>query len=168
MANKRMATSLGLPDLHPWLHLVLEIMLPVIIATSLNQLVTTDALKKTICPLALHIRCCYSCTWYLIFFNLLYLFTGEESILCLFCFLNFLWQYCLTKTEYCTKYIVLDLFVTMVVGMIMLLEIGITIYNPYTRNGTNWPLMPLKFFKILCKYRNNEYHNSFTWHNDLK
>jgi hypothetical protein len=48
-----MATSLGLPDLHPSLHLVLEIILRlVIIATSLNRLVTTDALK-IICFLVL-------------------------------------------------------------------------------------------------------------------
>lgn len=54
-AIKGMATSLGLPDLHPLLRLVLEITLRlVIIATSLNQLVTTDALK-IICPLALGI-----------------------------------------------------------------------------------------------------------------
>ena len=55
MAIKRMATSLGLPDLRPSLHLVLEIILRLeIIATSLNQLVTTDALK-IIYPLALRI-----------------------------------------------------------------------------------------------------------------
>jgi len=55
MAIKRMAMSLGLPDLHPSLHHALEI-IPlslVIIATSLNQLVTTDALKKITCPLTL-------------------------------------------------------------------------------------------------------------------
>jgi len=43
----------------------------------------------------------------------------------------------LTKTEYCTKYIAFDLYVTIVVGTIMQLEIGMTIYNPYTRSGTN-------------------------------
>jgi hypothetical protein len=46
MAIKRMAMSLGLPDLHPSLHLVEIILRLVIIATSLNQLVATDALKN--------------------------------------------------------------------------------------------------------------------------
>jgi hypothetical protein len=46
MDIKRMDMSLGLPDLHPSLHLVEIILRLVTIATLLNQLVTTDALKK--------------------------------------------------------------------------------------------------------------------------